>query len=99
MQCRCNSSITVLKILYSSKCMMYAETTTVSLILFPIKMKNNNTVPINERKKLKMIKRKTFSSAHALFFFKKLPFPNLKKSKMRSVDFFLGLLIKMLVRK
>lgn len=60
-------------------------------------MKNNNTVPINERKKLKMIKPKTFSSAHALFFFKKLPFPNLKKSKMRSVDFFLGLLIKMLV--
>lgn len=51
-------------------------------------MKNNNTVPINERKKLKMIKPKTFSSAHALFFFKKLSFPNLKKSKMRSVDFF-----------
>lgn len=76
---------------------MYVEINIVLLIQFLIKMKNNNIVFINERKKLKMIKLKIFSLVYVLFFFKKLFFLNLKKSKMCFVDFFLGLLIKMLV--
>lgn len=67
-------------ILYSSKCMMYADTNTVLLVQFPIKMKNNNTVPINERKQLKMRKPETFNSAHA-FFSLKIAFSKFEKEQ------------------